>query len=938
MTVKQVAIRLKPEGGQDVVNAAKQGEDALVKMGAGATTATEKAIAASDRQVAKLREIAAAASDTRTQLQRQIEAAAGGSTRVGLQDQFTQPGNASAKAAARSLFAQDDAYERRGAAIKAALDPASAAQERLNDELREYAALARAGKLSTDQLAQAQALARGRYDEAALAINRQERGLSKLAMASRLNLARQGADVFTTAAMGMNPAMIAIQQGPQIADAWATSNLKLNGSLLLVAGSVGVVAAATAVGVAAWMEGEKSALAFERAVSGVGRTAQISAVELRAAAEAGAASAGISQKAAQEQATAYAGTGKIGAEVIGKLVALGKDYASFMGMDAADATKSLAKAMEDPAKGARDMTRDFGLLDQKTIDHIDNLVKLGDRQAAQKIIADALSAAVKGHGEQVGELTSFWDVATRSMSNYWTRLGELMHTTDSERIADLEARIANRSIGVGGGRAADPTSRERDAAELFRLRYLRDIGEEIKAYKGEQGAGNQAAMEERDRRDAGKGDRDRARRDAERAARDAEREAREAQQRRRREEDREATLDMQIAQARLDYDAIGRLEEQERVRARIRQLEDDGVKSAQARTTAMGEEARLQTAVAVQQEREAKGLHDAASMEADRIEGLDRFVEQARRRADLEERINAYAKIYKDIGTATSMAKADQLMIDHARLRVQEKLVQEAKSEHAANLARLSGDEEGARSYDVAARIRARAQEIERRGRDGKPLNPGEGMAQAKREIMEELDAAALGTRRTWLRGLLGDIKRGGIGDAVAEQFSRATDRWLDKLADALAELDWSKLLNSLGGGGSGGAGGSGGGWANAAASFISSMMQGHSSGTDFSEGGLKWVGERGPELLNLPRGSKVYEHNRAMQMTAAAAAAPVVNFGGLTVKNYGSEPMTGRMSQTPGGGLELALEPAFKSLQARSGRDGSMAKALNATPQARRR
>lgn len=921
MAVKQVAIRLTPQGGQDVVNAAKAGEDALVKMGAGAAEATERAVAASDRQVAKLREIAAAATDTRTKLQAQIEAAAGSSTRFGLQDQFNRPGNASAKAAARSLFAQDDAYERRGAAIKAALDPASAAMDKLNDELRELDALSRAGKLSTDQLARAQVAARGRYDEAAQAIDRQERGLSKLAMASRLNLARQGADVFTTAAMGMNPAMIAIQQGPQIADAWATSNLKLNGSLMLVAGSLGLVAAGVAVGVAAWMEGEKSALAFERAVSGVGRASRINAVELRAAAEAGAEAGQISLKAAQEQATAYAATGKIGVEVIRDLVRIGKDYASFMGMDPADATKSLAKAMEDPAKAARDMTREFGLLDQKTIENIESLVKLGDRQAAQKILMTELSAAVKGHGEQVGELTSFWDVAARSLSNYWTKLGEYLHTTDTERIAELEARLANRSLGVGGGRASDPTSLARDEAELFRLSYLRDIGEEIKAYKGDQGADRMAAQEAKDREDAAKSERERARREAERAAREAERAARQALQRRRREEDRDAALDMQIAQARLDYDAIGRLEEQERVRARIRQLEDDGVKTAQARQTALSEEARLQAAVADQRSREAKSMFDTASMEADRIEGLDRFVEGARRRADLEERINAYAKIYKDIGTATTLAKADQLMIDQARLRVQERLVQEAEAEHRLNLARLSGDDDKANWLDIEARIARRAREIERRDK----LNYGEGVDQAQFEIQQELDAAALGARRSWLRGMLSDIKRGGIGDAVAEQLDRASSRWLDKLADSLSELNWGAMLKSWGGGG---------GWSDALSALFSS---GHSAGTDFSEGGFKWVGERGPELLNLPRGSKVVEHNRAMQMTAAAAS-PVVNLGGLTIKNYGSEPVQGRMTQTAGGGLELELEPMFKGMMARSGRDGSLAKALGSSPQPRRR
>ncbi|WP_312065151.1 phage tail length tape measure family protein [Brevundimonas sp.] len=909
MAVKQVAIRLTPQGGQDVVNAAKAGEDALVKMGAGAAEATERAVAASDRQVAKLREIAAAATDTRTALQAQIDRATG----------VTGGTNASAKAAAISLWAQDDAYERRGAAIKAALDPASAAMDKLNDELRELDALSRAGKLSTDQLARAQVAARGRYDEAAQAIARQERGLSKLAMASRLNLARQGADVFTTAAMGMNPAMIAIQQGPQIADAWATSNLKLNGSLMLVAGSLGLVAAGVAVGVAAWMEGEKSAWAYERAVSGVGRTAQNNAIELRAAAEAGAEAGKISLKSAQEQANAYAATGKIGSDVIRGLVTISKDYASFMGQDAADATKSLAKAMEDPAKAARDMTREFGLLDQKTIEHIESLVKLGDRQAAQKILMAELSEAVRGHGDKVGDLASFWDVATRSMSNYWTNLGTWLQTTRDEQVAKYDAAIANgRRTGADPRRIAQ-WEQER-AALQFEIGYDRAKAEN----DARSAAGNQSAQEAKDRADAGKGERERARREAERAARDAERAAREALQRRRREEDREAALDMQIAQATLDQDAIRRLEEQERVRGRIRQLEDDGVKTAQARQTAHSEEARLQDAFAQQSVRETAELGRQVDLEVMRLLGEERSLGLSEKRLDRDARILAYRKAGLDLATATTTADRDQLQIAEARAEVMARIIREAEAEHRLNLARLSGDDGMARWLDIEDRINRRAREIERRGK----MNHGEGVDQAQSEVQQELDAEALGARRSWLRGMLSDIKRGGIGDALAEQLDRASDRWLDKLADSLAGLDWGGFLKGL----SGGFGG--GGWSDALGALLGS---GHSAGTDFSEGGFKWVGERGPELLKLPRGSKVTEHNRAMQMTAAAAS-PVVNLGGLTIKNYGSEPMQGRLTQSPGGGLELELEPMFKGMLARSGRDGSLAKAVGSSPQPRRR
>lgn len=77
--------------------------------------------------------------------------------------------------------------------------------------------------------------------------------------------------------------------------------------------------------------------------------------------------------------------------------------------------------------------------------------------------------------------------------------------------------------------------------------------------------------------------------------------------------------------------------------------------------------------------------------------------------------------------------------------------------------------------------------------------------------------------------------------------------------------------------------GGSGGGtFGSAVSSFLSRFMKsssgsssfgiplpgsgrikGFAMGTDFAPGGWAMVGERGPELVNLPRGSQVIPHNR---------------------------------------------------------------------------
>ncbi|SHI17897.1 phage tail tape measure protein [Sporanaerobacter acetigenes] len=40
-----------------------------------------------------------------------------------------------------------------------------------------------------------------------------------------------------------------------------------------------------------------------------------------------------------------------------------------------------------------------------------------------------------------------------------------------------------------------------------------------------------------------------------------------------------------------------------------------------------------------------------------------------------------------------------------------------------------------------------------------------------------------------------------------------------------------------------------------------------NAEGTEYWRGGLTWVGERGPELVNLPRGSKVFSNEKSMEM-----------------------------------------------------------------------
>lgn len=272
-----------------------------------------------------------------------------------------------------------------------------------------------------------------------------------------LNLGRQLGDVGVSLASGMPLWMVAIQQGDQIRGTFAeaaTRGVGFRQALVGLAGSMGPVTAglglaggAAAALVGLWSSGENSALSYERVVTGLGRTAGMTARELEDLTEESARLGEVSIASARDQAAAYLATGRIGSQVLDDLIRIGRDYASFMGLDATDATKSLAQAMLDPEKAARDMTRSFGLLTQAQIAQIDAAMKAGDQARAQAIIIGELDKAVQDHAETVGEIDSIWQALGRTISDVITKMGQALYTTRDERLQQIIDRRASIERG-----------------------------------------------------------------------------------------------------------------------------------------------------------------------------------------------------------------------------------------------------------------------------------------------------------------------------------------------------------------------------------------------------------------------------------------------------------------------------------------------------------
>nr|WP_272212405.1 phage tail length tape measure family protein [Marinicella sp. W31]MDC2878320.1 phage tail length tape measure family protein [Marinicella sp. W31] len=251
----------------------------------------------------------------------------------------------------------------------------------------------------------------------------------------RQNLTYQLFDIGQTAAMGMNPAMIMAQQGPQIVQLYAGQGganmaLKDFGSILggltrlinPVTIGIGGLTAATLVGVAAYSSYLSSTKQVETASAGLGRAVAGTAAEMEASAEAGAAAAGISVAAARTMQTAFLRTGKIGSENFETLIGLSDDFAATMGMAADDAGDALADLFSDPAKAADTLSKQYNLIDAATARQVRNLAAQNRLIEAQALIIDQLPGKLANANEASTRLGRAWKSMRQDAANLLARL------------------------------------------------------------------------------------------------------------------------------------------------------------------------------------------------------------------------------------------------------------------------------------------------------------------------------------------------------------------------------------------------------------------------------------------------------------------------------------------------------------------------------------
>ncbi|MDR7232297.1 phage-related minor tail protein [Caulobacter sp. BE264] len=647
--------------------------------------------------------------------------------------------------------------------------------------------------------------------------------LSKQQLAGRLNLARQGADVFTTGFMGMNPGMIAIQQGPQIIDALATSGIKATPALIGVGAAVGGVAAAVAIAAVSQAKYESSLKGVEVATKGLGAASGLTAEQVTRQAEAAADANEISRSAAREFAAEYVSTGKIGMGVLQDLVGITKDYAATTRQDAAGATKELAAAFSDPARGASDLNDKLRFLSGAELEHIENLARAGREAEAQAILVDKL----KGSLIDASDATTGWGRTADALKLKW------------DRVAEAVGRAVDRMV-TGGDRsdriaAAQKTIQDAAKALENEPEWARRI------------PGSAASLWEKRRQEAQAELTKLRAQEAADAAKAKQTMANEA------DADRKALVTRynpgaaRLAQAKADRDNLMRLgTPDEASRKALSELNKEiaalekGYKNAGAAASALSKAQR----------EAAKDSRDAARKAAEAKRDAD----------DLElRRLREDVTVARIGGDASIIAAAEQ------ELRLRETIIQRERDGMSATAARLEAERQ------ISRELLAQAAALKAENSNVNLDKDGFVSAEARMaKALAEMSGVKAFSAKTALFEDLRVNTRLAFGDGLMEAaeggdfFKVFTSRLKYAAASALVGIATDGLFGNRDGSKSG--------LISAAMKFFLPKNQ-YAAGTLSSAAGLALVGEKGPEIVDLPGGSRVFTAEETRRLAAASRA-----------------------------------------------------------------
>lgn len=327
-----------------------------------------------------------------------------------------------------------------------------------------------------------------------------------------INLSRQMQDVGVSLAGGQSPFMVLTQQGSQIADVFSSSGagagaaLKSFGATALrfALNPITLIAAAAGVaGLAMWRWKEQTD-ALTISLNGLGRQSGLTVSQANRIAQAAAERSGISGASARGLAGQFLNAGVSGPN-IGGAIDVTRGFSRGLGLDLEDAGKELAAALAEPARGAEELAKKYGLVSFTEREHIKQLAAVGDKSGATAKLLAILQEQIGKMQDPTTAFGRLWEGVIKRVSDKLDKMAQeiegpkkfkdvfdplrraaenekrAQESIAAERARDLGRLREDSALAVREIQARTFAEREAVAMERARTQVMRETSDAVRA-------------------------------------------------------------------------------------------------------------------------------------------------------------------------------------------------------------------------------------------------------------------------------------------------------------------------------------------------------------------------------------------------------------------------------------------------------------------------
>ncbi len=285
-------------------------------------------------------------------------------------------------------------------------------------------------------------------------------------------LGYQTTDIITSLAGGQNPLMVMLQQGGQLRDQFggfkplfagiAASITPIGVAVTAVAGSI------LGLGFASY-KANKEQKEFNDSLALTGNKLNLSEQQFTAMSVALSGKYKVSVGELRDAMQSMASTGQFSTDTFKSVSDLIGNMAHVSGVAASEVAQKLIPSLDGSASSAKKMNDQYHFLSLEQYKQIEALEKLGKKQDAIKLTADALNAKLVQHKDSITPISAAWDTATAAMSSYWQKSKDALKSPDSE--TKVAQALADLNIANHKAESKAAGEKEKEVVRLARIKY-----------------------------------------------------------------------------------------------------------------------------------------------------------------------------------------------------------------------------------------------------------------------------------------------------------------------------------------------------------------------------------------------------------------------------------------------------------------------------------